>query len=238
MKVASCIALILFYFSSTGLWAEEQQNQDTLPNWIENQHENDDISSNSDYPDMNDFAYNLFSAQANSGDTQLQLNAIQGIQELLQQQTILRSNPHALEVLYKIAGQAFLRYENPPVYPFYAQIAAVQQLSEMGPAAHSKLLAILRNEPNPSIAAEAADALPNVGFSNQGQAILTHRLRRNRSYEKDPGFGRALLLLALREANYYILEENLLEEIMEYAFGNGTGNERRLAAEILALVSE
>ncbi|THB66429.1 MAG: hypothetical protein D6B26_02725 [Spirochaetaceae bacterium] len=235
-----CIFLALFspILTAASDNEESQQGNTRQPSWIHTRSNITASQAQDEGPPLEAAAAELFLQQASSGIPGQQLDAVAGIAELISNERISPQNTEAIELIYTIAGQSFLMQSMPPVYPFSAQIAAVRQLGNMGYPAGQRLMNILRHEKNPSIAAEAAYHLPHVGYRRDGQTVLAIRLRNNRAVNPDPRFADALLKLAYKEATQRPLEDILINELMEYAYGSGTAGERRLAFEILSFVTE
>ncbi|AFG37300.1 hypothetical protein [Spirochaeta africana] len=180
----------------------------------------------------------VLSVQAASPDIAVQRDAVHGIRELIERGSIQPDDPGAVELLYEIAAQSFLRTEIPSTDRTAVRIEAIRTLAGAGPAARLQLLSILQRDPDPTAAAEAAYALSGQPVGWEHHDMLARRLRRSRSPAPDDRLAHALLQLALEELDRGMLGDQLIEEIIRTYSGPFVREVRILAARILQIISE
>lgn len=188
---------------------------------------------------LTDAAYSVLSQQATSWLPEHQQAAIDGIAEMIAAGTIDADDPVAVDILYKIAGQSFLRTTTPQRNdPVQIRLAAIRLLAKGGTAVESQLLSILSRDPNDAIAAEAAFALREHILDDHSLRILSQRLRRNRHAAPSDRLTYAILLIVYENAIEGPVPDSLVEEVLLTFSGPYVREVRELAARILRILSE
>ncbi|MFW5801985.1 MAG: hypothetical protein ACOCVC_08110 [Spirochaeta sp.] len=224
--------LLLLYISCTATGLSAQQHPDWIPARPDDEAEPEADST------LTTSAQTILTVQAQSAEADMQLEAINGIRELINLGNISADDPGAIEILYQIAAQSFLQTERPAANRLSVRLQAIQALALGGRAAAPHLFSIIQRDPDPTAAAEAAYALSGHDINLDSQRIIAERLRVDRLTSPNDRLAHSLLLLVLQKAKTGYLTDQLIDEIIRVHSGPYIRNVKLISAQILQILSD